>query len=115
MAESFEEHRTLDLSGRKSLQRAPCFRVLAELDLLRSWKETTAYKNDLHLLPIQLNELAAYLHLLALGRAPVGLFETNKEPNSDFSVEGKHEFRALMFVSRCVDELFPTSFLSVLA
>ena len=27
--------------------------------VLRSWKETTAYKNDLHLLPIQLNELAA--------------------------------------------------------
>ena len=53
--------------SRTLFQRAPCFRVLAELDLLRSWKETTAYKNDLHLLPIQLNELAAYLHLLALG------------------------------------------------
>ena len=40
---------------------------LAQHVLLRSWKETTAYKNDLHLLPIQLNELAAYLHLLAIG------------------------------------------------
>ena len=40
---------------------------LAQHVLLRSWKETTAYKNDLHLLPIQLNELAAHLHLLALG------------------------------------------------
>ena len=44
--------------------------------------------------------------LFVLRRAPVGLFETNKEPNSDFSVKGKHEFRALMFVPRCVDELF---------
>ena len=35
--------------------------------LLKSWMETTAYKNDLHLLPKLLNELAAYLHLLALG------------------------------------------------
>ena len=25
--------------------------VLAELDFLRYWKETTAYKNDLHPLP----------------------------------------------------------------
>ena len=40
---------------------------LAQHVLLRSWKETTAYKNDLHLLPKQLNELAAYLHFLALG------------------------------------------------
>ena len=25
--------------------------ALAQLDLLRNWKESTAYKNDLHLLP----------------------------------------------------------------
>ena len=40
---------------------------LAQHVLLKSWMETTAYKNDLHLLPKQLNESAAYLHLLALG------------------------------------------------
>ena len=43
--------------------------VLAQLDSLRSWKETTAYKNDPHVLPIQLNEKVANLHPPALGAA----------------------------------------------
>ena len=30
--------------------------VLAQLDLLRHWEESTAYKNDLHLLPPQEQE-----------------------------------------------------------
>ena len=43
--------------------------VLAQLDLLRCWKESTAYKNDLHLLPTQLNEKVPNLHLPAHGGA----------------------------------------------
>merc|ERR1712127_483846 len=41
--------------------------VLAQLDLLKNWKETKAYKNDVHLLPKYLDEKVARLHLPALG------------------------------------------------
>merc|ERR1712071_63202 len=41
--------------------------VLAQLDLLNNWKETTAYKNDVYLLPKVLDEKVAALHLPALG------------------------------------------------
>merc|ERR1712086_598754 len=44
--------------------------VLAQLDLLRNWKETDAskkYKNDVYLLPKELDEKVARLHLPALG------------------------------------------------
>merc|ERR1712070_290247 len=41
--------------------------VLAQLDLLKNWKETKAYKNDVYLLPKQLDEKVASLHLPALG------------------------------------------------
>ena len=43
--------------------------VLAQLDVLKYWTETTAYKNDPHLLPIQLNEKVTNLHPPALGTA----------------------------------------------
>ena len=43
--------------------------MLTQLDSLRSWTETTAYKNDPHLLPIQLNEKVTNLHPPALGTA----------------------------------------------
>ena len=36
-------------------------------DLLRHWKESTAYKNDVYLLPVQLDVQAGILHLPALG------------------------------------------------
>ena len=42
---------------------------LAQHDLLRSWKETAAYKNDLHLLPKDDRWIGANLHLFALGKA----------------------------------------------
>merc|ERR1712177_192808 len=42
-------------------------RVLAQLDLLKNWKETKAYKNDVYLLPKALDEKVASLHLPALG------------------------------------------------
>jgi len=41
--------------------------VLAQLDLLKNWKETKAYKNDVYLLPKALDEKVAALHLPALG------------------------------------------------
>merc|ERR1711879_43162 len=41
--------------------------TLAQLDLLKNWKETRAYKNDVYLLPKELDEKVARLHLPALG------------------------------------------------
>merc|ERR1712241_642254 len=41
--------------------------VLAQLDLLKNWKETKAYKNDVYLLPKKLDEKVARLRLPALG------------------------------------------------
>jgi len=41
--------------------------VLGQLDLLKNWKETKAYKNDVYLLPKALDEKVAALHLPALG------------------------------------------------
>merc|ERR1711944_236746 len=41
--------------------------VLAQLDLLKNWKETKAYKNNVYLLPKELDEKVAKLHLPALG------------------------------------------------
>jgi len=41
--------------------------VLAQLDLLKNWKETKTYKNDVYLLPKSLDEKVAALHLPSLG------------------------------------------------
>merc|ERR1711964_93979 len=41
--------------------------VLGQLDLLKNWKETKAYKNDVYLLPKELDEKVARLHPPALG------------------------------------------------
>jgi len=41
--------------------------TLAQLDLVKNWKETKAYKNDVYLLPKALDEKVARLHLPALG------------------------------------------------
>merc|ERR1719172_165979 len=41
--------------------------VLAQLDLLKNWKETKQYKNQVYLLPKALDEKVAALHLPALG------------------------------------------------
>merc|ERR1712032_1429732 len=40
--------------------------VLAQIDLLKNQKETKAYKNDVYLLPKELDEKVARLHLPAL-------------------------------------------------
>merc|ERR1712207_120501 len=41
--------------------------VLAQLDLLRNWKENKGYKNEVYLLPKELDEKVASLHLPFLG------------------------------------------------
>jgi len=41
--------------------------VLAQLDILKNWKETKSYKNQVYLLPKELDEKVARLHLPALG------------------------------------------------
>merc|ERR1711881_157609 len=41
--------------------------VLAQLDILKNWKETKAYNKDVYLLPKELDEKVARLHLPALG------------------------------------------------
>merc|ERR1712226_244515 len=41
--------------------------VLAQLDILDNWKENKGYKNDVYLLPKELDEKVARLHLPALG------------------------------------------------
>merc|ERR1711887_466579 len=41
--------------------------VLAQLDILKNWKESKGYKNQVYLLPKELDEKVARLHLPALG------------------------------------------------
>merc|ERR1711904_505716 len=41
--------------------------VLAQLDLLKNWKNNKGYKNDVYLLPKELDEKVASLHIPALG------------------------------------------------
>merc|ERR1711865_8075 len=41
--------------------------VLGQLDLLKNWKENKGYKNDVYLLPKELDEKVARLHLGSLG------------------------------------------------
>merc|ERR1712151_591808 len=41
--------------------------VLAQLDILKNWKETKAYTNNVYLVPKALDEKVARLHLPALG------------------------------------------------
>merc|ERR1712110_108661 len=41
--------------------------VLAQVDLLKNWKENKGYKNEVYLLPKELDEKVAALHIPALG------------------------------------------------
>merc|ERR1711985_71341 len=64
--------------------------TLAQLDLLKNWKETKKYKNDVYLLPKELDEKVARLHLPALGAV---LTELTKE-QADYigvKVEGPYK------------------------
>merc|ERR1712050_196684 len=64
--------------------------VLAQLDLLKNWKETKAYKNDVYLLPKELDEKVARLHLPALGAQ---LTELTKEQADYIGVKKEGPFK----------------------
>merc|ERR1711923_565248 len=64
--------------------------VLAQLDLFKNWKETKAYKNDVYLLPKNLDEKVARLHLPALGAE---LTELTKEQADYIGVKKEGPFK----------------------
>merc|ERR1712158_40547 len=64
--------------------------VLAQLDLLKNWKETKAYKNDVYLLPKILDEKVAALHLPSLGAQMTTL---TKEQADYIGVKGAGPFK----------------------
>merc|ERR1712193_467967 len=53
--------------------------TLAQLDLLENWKETKKYKNDVYLLPKELDEKVARLHLGAIGAVVTDLTSEQAE------------------------------------
>jgi len=64
--------------------------VLAQLDILKNWKETKAYKNDVYLMAKALDEKVARLHLPALGAQ---LTELTKEQADYIGVKGLGPFK----------------------
>merc|ERR1712131_290332 len=64
--------------------------VLAQLDLLKNWKEKKGYKNDVYLLPKELDEKVAKLHLPALG---AHLTELTKEQADYIGVAATGPFK----------------------
>merc|ERR1712061_260114 len=64
--------------------------VLGQLDILKNWKETKAYKNDVYLLPKALDEKVANLHLPALGAQ---LTELSKEQADYIGVKVNGPFK----------------------
>merc|ERR1712151_907448 len=64
--------------------------VLAQLDLVKNWKETKAYKNDVYLLPKALDEKVAALHIPALGASMTKL---SKEQADYIGVKAEGPFK----------------------
>merc|ERR1719395_51206 len=64
--------------------------TLAQLDLLKNWKETKKYKNDVYLLPKELDEKVARLHLPALGAQ---LTTLTKEQADYIGVNGEGPYK----------------------
>merc|ERR1719514_8009 len=64
--------------------------TLAQLDLLKNWKETKSYKNDVYLLPKYLDEKVAALHLPALGAE---LTTLTKEQADYIGVKGEGPYK----------------------
>merc|ERR1711975_120799 len=64
--------------------------TLAQLDLLKNWKETKKYKNDVYLLPKELDEKVARLHLGSLGAE---LTTLTKEQADYIGVKGEGPYK----------------------
>jgi adenosylhomocysteinase len=64
--------------------------VLAQVDLLKNWKEGKGYKNEVYLLPKELDEKVARLHLPALGAQ---LTVLSKEQADYIGVKGEGPFK----------------------
>merc|ERR1711953_212888 len=64
--------------------------VLGQLDLLKNWKENKGYKNDVYLLPKELDEKVASLHLPALG---ANLTKLSKEQADYIGVKAEGPFK----------------------
>merc|ERR1712242_292723 len=64
--------------------------VLGQLDLLKNWKEGKGYKNEVYLLPKELDEKVARLHLPALGAQ---LTELTKEQADYIGVKVEGPFK----------------------
>merc|ERR1739849_23745 len=68
--------------------------VLAQIDLLNNWKNTKAYKNDVYLLPKELDEKVAALHLPALGAE---LTKLTKEQAEYIGVKEEGPFKPVTY------------------
>merc|ERR1712187_479129 len=68
--------------------------VLAQLDLLKNWQGEKAYKNDVYLLPKELDEKVARLHLPALGAQ---LTTLSKEQADYIGVKGEGPFKGAAY------------------
>merc|ERR1712141_7322 len=64
--------------------------ALAQLDILKNWKETRAYTNDVYLLPKELDEKVARLHLPALG-AKLTVLSKGQADYISVNVEGPYK------------------------
>jgi len=64
--------------------------VLAQVDLLKNWKEGKGYKNQVYLLPKELDEKVARLHLPALG---ANLTTLSKEQSDYIGVKVEGPFK----------------------
>merc|ERR1712125_53823 len=64
--------------------------VLGQIDLVKNWKETKAYKNDVYLLPKSLDEKVAALHIPALGAS---LTKLSKEQADYIGVKCEGPFK----------------------
>merc|ERR1712182_110829 len=79
-------------SGRPSFVMSCSFtnQTLAQIDLVKNWKETKKYKNDVYLLPKELDEKVARLHLGALGAE---LTQLTKEQADYIGVKGEGPYK----------------------